>query len=756
MPPPDSDAFLKHLRATFRVEADDHMRAMAALLRELEQPVSAERRKQVVETLFREAHSLKGAARSVNLFDIEAACGDLETRLAKLKRGEAALTPAVVEALALSTDELERLLAVAAGEVDRGRRRAARGVTAPEAAVATAAPVAAATSGFPEPMAEIGETIRVPAARLSALLVQTEELLALKFGAGRLAAELRAASAEFTQWKKAWSRSASEICTRRRERDKSALRDGTRVGNRRQTGDALLSIDSVLDAVERDELFVKALSDRMERLRCLAEQEQRTLGGVAEKLQDDVKQVLMQPFGALLELLPRLVRDLARDSGKQAELRIDGEAIEIDRRILEQMKDPLIHLVRNAVDHGIETPAERVRRGKAERGRIRVTVTAKEGNQVELLIADDGAGIDVGKVTAAAIGLGLVAPADAEGLAAGDALALVYASGLSTREILSDISGRGLGLAIVREKIDKLGGSIALESPAGGGTTFRIVLPTSLANFHGLLVAVGDDQFVLPARNVERVVRIVPDAIGTAANREAIELGGEVLALVRLSEVLGLRPLAPRGETRHLVAAIVANGGKRIAFVVDAVLGDQEVLVKGLGPQLRRVRHIGGATVLGAGRLVPILNVPDLMTSAQRLGARSGAVPSATAPPKAARQSLLVVEDSVTSRTLLKNILESAGYDVATAVDGVDALTALRTGRFDLVVSDVEMPRMDGFDLTTRIRQDRKLADLPVVLVTALGSREHRERGVDVGANAYVVKSSFDQSNLLEVIRRLT
>ena len=738
MPPLDSDAFLKHLRSTFRVEADEHLRTMAALVRELEQPVAPARVPPLVERMFREAHSLKGAARSVNLSEIEALCAALETALARLKSGETSVSPPLVAGLVRDLDELERLLEEEGCELAPPRRPQGK----PVADSAAPAPPA-------ERLTEPGETVRISTARLSALQVQAEALTAFNAGAGHIAGELREIGAALDAWKKDWSRAAAEVrasrhARRRRgaapERDRDAAGEGER-----------MSLDRRLDAIERDELFVKTLRDRLARLQRIAEQEQRELGGIAEKLQDDMKQALMQPFGTLLELLPKLVRDLARDGGKDIELQIDGAAIEIDRRILEPMKDPLIHLVRNAVDHGIEAPSERVRRGKPERGRIRIAVTPKEGNRVELLVADDGAGIDLDKVAAAALRLGLVAPADADGLTRDDKLALVFESGLSTSAILTDISGRGLGLAIVREKIERLGGSVAIELPEAGGTQFRIVLPTALANFRGLLVAVGEDQFVLPARNVERVARIAPAAIGTVENREAIELDGAALALARLADVLGLPPRAAAAERLPIV--VVASGGKRIAFAVDAVLGDQEVLVKGLGPQLRRVRNIAGATLLGAGRLVPILSVPDLMKSALDVGQR--APPTAPAPA-ATRRSLLVVEDSITSRSLLKNILESAGYDVATAVDGIDGLTALRTARFDLVVSDVEMPRMDGFDLTARIRQDPKLADLPVVLVTALGTREHRERGVEAGANAYIVKSGFDQSNLLEVIGRLT
>ncbi len=239
-------------------------------------------------------------------------------------------------------------------------------------------------------------------------------------------------------------------------------------------------------------------------------------------------------------------------------------------------------------------------------------------------------------------------------------------------------------------------------------------------------------------------------------NRETIPLGGQAVSLVWLSDVLEMPRNAAANEAADRVPAIVLGSGlAHIAFRVDEILGEQEVLVKNLGRQLARVRNIAGASVLGTGQVAPVLNVSDLMKSAVQFATAPRLLATAGKPAQAQQRSILVVEDSITSRALLKNILESAGFLVSTAVDGMDAYTALKTATFDLVVSDVEMPRMDGFDLTAKIRADKQHSELPVVLVTALESREHRERGIDVGANAYIVKSSFDQSNLLEVIGQL-
>ncbi|HEY5504241.1 MAG TPA: response regulator, partial [Sedimentisphaerales bacterium] len=377
----------------------------------------------------------------------------------------------------------------------------------------------------------------------------------------------------------------------------------------------------------------------------------------------------------------------------------------------------------------------------------------KDGRQLEILVSDDGEGIDTSQVREAVIKAGLMTRDAAEKLSEPEILSFIFKSGITTSPIITDISGRGLGLAIVREKAEKLGGFVTVHTQAGVGTTFCLIVPLTLATFRGVLVRVDKHVFVLPTLNVERVKMISREEIRTVENQEMIRLNNQLLSLVRLSDTLELSA-DNNAATDKISVVVIVSGDTRIAFQVDEIIDEQQVLVKGLGRQLSRVRNIAGATVLGTGRVVPILNVPDLMKSAVRLAATvrpADTVKKATA--KTGR--ILVAEDSITSRTLIKNILETAGFKVSTAVDGLDAFTQARSAEFDLVVSDVDMPRMSGFELTNKIRNDKKLGELPVVLVTALESREDRERGIEVGANAYIVKSSFDQSNLLEVIKQL-
>jgi two-component system chemotaxis sensor kinase CheA len=741
--------FLKKLLATFRVEADEHLKAMSSGLIELEKASAGEQRPAIVERIFREAHSLKGAARAVNLGEVESVCQSLESVFAALKGETLATSPPLFDLLHQAVDALGGLLAAdsvapaaaqpAISSLVQRLDKAAK-ARAPQAREAARPP----PDAMPAP-AFASETVRVATLKLDAVMHQVEELLYPRLAAAERVKELGNAAALLT------------VRRKERLRIEPTLRIAGRAleGGKANGAVPTQEFAALVEYLDAENLFLKTLEKRVVELTHAAERDQRALAGMADGLLHDVKAMHMLPFTSLIEIFPRHARELARAQGKEVELVIRGGEIEIDRRILEEMKDPLMHLLRNCIDHGIEKPAVRAEKGKPPQGTITLTVSQTESSKVEVLVTDDGAGIDAAAVKAAARKLGLLSVEGAEKLGEPEAPALVFRSGVSTSPIITDVSGRGLGLAIVREKVERLSGTIALESRPGAGTSFRIALPLTLATFRGVLVRAGGQIFMVPAISIERAARVAEADIRTVENRETIPLDGQAVALVRLSDVLEMsRKASANDSVAHAQALVLGAGPARIAFRVEQVLGEQEVLVKPLGPQLARVRNVAGACVLGTGRVVPVLNVFDLMKSAVNSSATPRA--AATEPPEQAEQrSVLVVEDSITARALLRNILESAGYRVATAVDGADAYVTLKTGAFDLVVSDVEMPRMDGFDLTAKIRADKRLAELPVVLVTALESREHRERGIEAGANAYIVKSSFDQSNLLEIVRRL-
>jgi two-component system chemotaxis sensor kinase CheA len=729
--------FLKRLLVTFSIEAQEHIDALFSGIGELEKMPDEARQTELIEAAFREAHSLKGAARSVNMTRIEAACQSLENTLATMKNKEIALTAGLFDNLHSMINKLSEQLALPQAHKPKEMPTATH-EACPESLQkenllpqTPAAPIKPPHLNLEEKASAPG-TVRIATEKLNSIFLQSEEMLAAKLLAQQRCQELQSVQSMVDAWGKDWDRKVA--------RDPNFYK-------------LLVKQPQWLELVEQNTTFIKALSCQLGVIGKAADQDQRMLGKMVDDLLEDMKKALMLPFSTLMEIFPKLVRDLAKDGGKDIELEIRGGELEADRRILEEIKAPLIHLLRNCVDHGIEMPKERVSRDKPLPGKIRIIIFPRSGNRVEIDVFDDGAGIDADKVKAAATKLGILEQAESSGLDDYEVVDLIYQSGVSTSPIITEISGRGLGLAIVREKVDRLGGGIAVETHAGVGTTFRIELPLTLATYRGIAVRVGAQTFVLQTGNVERSVRIRQKDIHTVENRETIQLGDETLSLVWLGEVLGM-PNQDAGDAVFQHVLVLVAGGKRIAFVVDEVLGEQEVLVKSLGRQLSRVRNISAATILGSGKAAPILNVSDLLKSALQ-ATHTGTLGVTKQEIKAPTQAVLVVEDSITARSLLKGILEIAGYKVATAVDGIDGLTQLRSGEFDIVVSDVDMPRMNGFDLTAKIRSDKKLADLPVVLVTALDSREDRERGIDVGANAYIVKRSFEQSNLLEVVRRL-
>lgn len=767
---PKDKELLKKLLATFRVEAEEHLKAISAGLLKLERASTIEERLEVIEIVFREAHSLKGAARAVNQVQIESACQSLESVFADLKTQQIPLSPERFDQFHQAIDAIIRLLA----ESNAEQPFAANPGTLPPAQPFKGPTVFLSKMEVPGPPSDkstgpaaseisrpvrqapqstrtdrFSETLRVPTSKLDLLLRQAEELLPAKATATQRMVELQDIAQALALWEAEWGKLQPHI--RSIERVLNGTNGNGRTHSSNGQGAFPSHIAKLLSFVERDRTMVRSIQGGVSLLSKRLDDDRRAFERRVDDLLEETKQLSTIPFSTLLELFPKLVRDLCRDCGKDAELIITGGEIEADRRILEEIKDALVHLVRNSVDHGIETARQREEMGKPSRATITMAICPKDADKVEVIVSDDGAGIDLHRVRASAAKAGVVSEEDAQKIGEQETAALIFKSGISTSPMITEVSGRGLGLAIVREKAEKVGGSVAVETQSGRGTTFRLTLPLIVARFRGVIVRASDRLLVVPTRHVQRLIRVSPDEIRSAENRETIEVNGQPTSAVWLADVLEIvRTNKPDEPNSKIPAVVLTWAGEQIAFFVDEIIGEQEVLVKSLGKQLPRVRNLSGAALLGTGKVLPVLNVADLMRSAVTT-VRAPSLDQAKETPKA----ILVAEDSITARTLLKNILELAGYKVKTTVDGAEAFSALANEDFDLVVSDVEMPRMSGFDLTARIRSDKKLAQLPVVLVTALASREDRERGLDAGANAYIVKSSFDQGNLLEVVRRL-
>ena len=786
----NEEELLKRLREAFSTEAGERLSSLSSSLMDLEKGDGEAEKARALEVAFREAHSLKGAARSVNLIKIETLFQAIEGVFAAMKRDEVLHSGDLFDLLHHSVKTVEDSLAAQEGEdvvqmadlvsrleeakaggkvkpsrkqtgnqpEPKGKRETSPEKRAPEPA--TEKPTGNKPAPKPRSSQQTGdsrakdsqpgdsqtkdsqirpvasESVRIPTAKLDALFLKAEELVSLKLASGQHLVDLKRMVHAIDGWDKKWVEIESELRELKR-----MVREGDQWEN----------LNRFLDW---NHDFIGSLAKETWGLTRGAEQDNRALGAMVDDLLDDMKRVTMLPFSTLLDIFPRMIREISRSQGKKVDLVVKGGEVEIDRRILEEMRDPLTHILRNSVDHGLETPEKREAQGKPRTGTLQLTVSQTEGGKVEVFISDDGAGIDLEGVKKKVAGLGIMTEQDLERLDDRDALSLILQSGVSTSPIITEISGRGLGLAIVQEKVEKLGGVLSLDTLPDKGTSFRMELPVTIATFRGILVRVADRFFIAPSANMDRTLRVHVDEIKTVENRSTIPLNGKALSLVDLARVFGLNPSREGSQGKDFLTVVVLGiGERRIGFRVDEVLGEQEVLVKGLGKQLRHVPSISGATILGSGKVVPILNVNELLISP--LDAAVQAPGAEAEEGEREERSVLVVDDSITSRMLIKSILEGAGYLVKTAVDGSEAFTTLKTGEFDLVVSDVEMPKLDGFGLTEKIRSDKKYAEIPVVLVTGLETPEDREKGIDAGANAYIVKSSFDQSNLLEVIGRM-
>jgi two-component system chemotaxis sensor kinase CheA len=781
----DKAKLMQRLMATFLDELEEHVRSLNQDLLALEKTSSMEERAERLRTLFRTAHSLKGAARSVNIGVIEGACHRLEEILAGARDGRLVLAPELFVLLFATADgfeeaamrlreqqdltgspladllsRLDHAVAGTAPPVGPGPE-SPRLIPAPPPppavkaapptppappspapvlpAPAPPAPPAPVAEAHAEPAAPAG-SVRVPAEKLDTLLARIGELLVARRRVEARVDDLKTLQDFVAQWRGDWQRVEKLVVKflDQEEDGPSAGRNGAGRGLPRRALRVLRQTGDHLRRLEKD----------LERLTTRLAGDGHLLRQVAGPLDDEVRRVRMLPFAEACQGLDRMARDLALAAGKEVDLAIEGGSVELDRSVLEGLKDPLRHLVRNAVDHGIEAPEKRRSAGKPPRGRVTITA-ALRGAQVEVTVRDDGRGLDLDALREQARRRKLSESIDEAELAH-----LIFLPGLSTARIITDVSGRGVGMDVVKSRVEALHGTVDLASTPGRGVCFTLTVPLTLTTLRAVLVGVGGQTFAFAGTNVQKLVRIRAADFRSVAGRDMLSLGGTPLPLAELAGVLGL-PTAARAPAEYLPVLVVAAGDRRMAFAVDELLAEQEVVVKSLGPRIRHLRLVSGATLLPSGRIALVLNAAHLVRSAlgRAPAPRPAAAPGEAAP--AARKRLLVVDDSVTTRTLEKSILEAAGFEVATAVDGKAAWAVLQEQGADLVVSDVDMPQMDGFALTEAVRGSKRFHDLPVVLVTARESEQDKARGIEVGADAYLVKSAFDQKNLLETIAQL-
>ncbi len=747
------------LLETFRIEAEERLGNISHALFELEKEELPEKQEGLIEATFREFHSLKGAARSVNLSSVEKICQAAESVFSRLKSKQLQITDVILDEIIKCVDCIKDLMnpekhylqsemSARALKLSVRLEQAARGEFL-EKDVAEDLPVENSEESENEKYTSTDSTVRISIVTLDLLMQQVEELRSIKLMEKDQGIEVKKILDDFEAIRKILLKNKVNI---------RSVRSAIKKSNSDSANVYIPQVSTIFDIHEQSETLIKTLAHKVKLISDKAEHNYRAIESQIEGLTQDMKKVMMMPFSLLLQSFPMIVRDLSRHQEKQVELVIEGDNIETDRRILDELKYPLIHLVRNCIDHGIETPAIRLKKGKPAQAKIKISISQIDSSTAEVLISDDGSGIDIEKLRNTVRNKISDADINVDEYTEKELLPFIFYSGISTKQDITAISGRGLGLAIVREKTEGLGGTISLSTEKDKGTTFKIQLPFNLASFHGVEVIIAGQNYLLPTIYVERVLAIPKEQVVSLENRQAIDVEGKAVSLMPLAQILGIENNTSNANNDDKLSVVVLKtAGRRIAFLIDKIVGEQEVLVKKLGSQLKVVRNILGATILGNGKIVPVLNVPDILNFSENTSFTIHNLfnPQEVMSTSKKRINIMVAEDSITSRMMLKNILESAGYNVTTAIDGLDAYEQLASGGYDLVVSDVDMPRMSGFTLTEKVRGDKRFSDLPVILVTALESKEDRERGIDVGANAYVVKRSFDQSNLLDIIKKI-
>lgn len=726
---------LEKLREAFRIEYREHLEFIRATLPAVFEAGGMDAA--ALDDMYRRAHSLKGAARAVDFQPVEQVAHRLETLLAQIRSDERSADGAMLPVMEAALDAIEDAavgLLEGAEAPDTGAPLAAlEALISPPAEAADGG--ADGRIGAPQPASEKpaargapDDTVRVSFRHLDRLVASAGDLLAEEFRQRRLVATVESLAGALAALQKEWEGV--------RRRSAGALRRLPEAPELRPLARYLDGAEKRLRALGRDAGAVLAAG------RESAWSQRR----IAEQIQQDVREARMVPAESVFEGFRKMVRDLAADQGKQVAFYASGMRTVADRLVLQALKDPLMHLLRNAVSHGIEAPDARRRAGKPAAGRIDLALET-EGSRLAITVSDDGRGLDMERLARAAGGGGGGTP-PREGL-----VDLIFEPGFSTAEAVSEVSGRGIGLSVVDEAVTDLQGEVEVpERAVGFSILLRVPLSVSLQRL--LLVACREQTFALPFHVLEQIRHVSRDEIASVEGELTIPDGDRRLPMAALAALLQFEDRSLVVEGPRLPVLVVRSGVRRIGIAVDRVIQSADALVKDLGIRDASVRRwFAGGIVLSDGTVCPVLNPPGLVESGR--AAASSESLQVREPERTHIPTILVADDSFTTRTLEKSLLEAHGYRVREAVDGIDALQRARSEPVDLVITDLRMPRLDGFGLLEALKKEQSTRHIPVIIVSSIENREDKERGLALGADAYVVKRKFDQRTLLEAIEQM-
>lgn len=692
---------------------------------------------ETINQLFRAAHTIKGSSRMLKLVAISRFAHGIEEILDGLRQGRISFSQDLLTVIFQGTDEIrQHLTRLSAGqetaEVNEDilalLEQAAKGVL-PRLAHADQEPgkptkpvseKSKVIIDMPQPK-EKRETIRVAVDKLDNIINMAGELANIRFRIHRRALEVEQIEKKINLYGK-------QISTF------DGLGD-SRPGSAPNPAALLVllhnSIQELKKVVREDDAIVQALTDELE--------------GRALDLR-------MLPLDTIFQSYQRAVRDMALSLEKDVRLEITGGETELDKKIIDRINDPLVHMIRNCLDHGIETPEERIKAGKLPTGRISISAQ-HQGQFVVIEVSDDGAGIPVEKLRHKAVQKKLYSPTQIDSLSDSEVIQLIYEPGFTTSELVTDISGRGVGMDVVRRIImDDLKGTVEIRTQPSLGTTITIRLPATMAIVKVLLIGVAGVTYAVSSGNVLEIIKIPVADLISIGDRIAFRLREQIIPTIALNDITGKSRKTDPNRLDVLIL-IVRAGDQQAGIFIDELIEESGMLVKPLPYYLKKNQWVSGAIMSGKDTVVSLLHIPNIVRTLKEKRAMSR--PDDQMPAARAIR-ILVVDDSISTREIEKSILEAHGYEVLLAGDGMEAMESLKKQTFDLVVTDVEMPRMDGFTLTQKIRQEENHKDIPVILVTSRDKEADKKRGLQVGANAYIVKGSFEQDQLLDTIKALT
>ena len=747
----------------FRMEADSQTQILTDGLLAMERHAGDAA---AVEAMMRAAHSIKGAAAIVGLQVVVQLAHGMEDSFVAAQHGRLKLTPERVDVLLSGVDlivQLSRLddagaeawLAANAAQIEQTLNAIAGIAELPELPALPAAPPPVPAPVAAPRQVEVAEQ-QIP---LASGLAGEEAESAAAAPAPRGGAPAKAPAQNFDKLLSLASESRINAhqmhpfigALQRFKRNQSSLFSAIEHLHEAisRSGDAGLMEKSLL-ALQKTQPLKQFMLEHIADI----ETYERRLLAVSQGMVDEVLALRMRPFRDGIHAFPRMVRDLARSLGKEVQLEIDGEDTLVDRDILAKIESPLNHMLRNAIDHGMEGAYERIEAGKEALGTIRMEARHRAG-MLSIEISDDGRGVDLEKIRQSVIERKMASPAMAAALSPGELLEFLFLPAFSLKATANQLSGRGVGLDIVHETIRQQNGTVRLESEPGRGFRALITLPLTQSIVRALVIDIQGEAYAIPIVKVESVVRVPQAAIHTLENKQFFELKGEHLGLVSAAQVLELGE-ANTGAT-DLPVVVIGRGKQSYALVVDAIRGEQSLAVQAIDPIFGKMRDISAAALLDDGEPVLILDVPDLLLSIDKLLHEGGLHQLAQAGQAERRRAkrILVVDDSLTVREMERKLLLARGFEVDVAIDGIDGWNVVRSGEYDLVITDVDMPRMDGIELVSLIKKDLHLHKLPVMIVSYKDRPEDRARGLSAGADYYLTKGSFHDETLLDAVADL-